>query len=142
MDTKKLIVGLVALAILAACGGIADAAGPSKDTAPEDVELVALDDGGSYVACYFGSPASPRWQWALAPGNAWFAMDGEWNKTQFTKLEKFFTDTTQSTIHDACLRAQSYYGESGQLFGMFAATSSTGYNYPIVTGGVELFPSL
>lgn len=95
----------------------------------------------SYVACYFGDPASPTWKWALKSDNAWFSITGYWATTPQTKLQKFFTSTTHAEILQACGNAKAYYKLKDNLFAAFAATSSTGSNYPLVSNGVELYPS-
>lgn len=94
------------------------------------------------LACYFkNAGGNVTWQWGLAPGNQWYQLVGAWQTTPYSKLQKFFTDTTTGPLNDACDRARSYYKLSGYtVIAYFAADKSAGYNYPIVSCGVELYP--
>lgn len=121
---------------------LAQNTGPASPDAakPERAPLATADS--TSLACYFKNAAgNVTWQWGLAPGNQWYALTGSWQSTSYTKLQKFFTDTTTGPLADACQRAATYYKLSGYtLLAYFAADKSAGYNYPIVSCGIELFP--
>jgi len=95
----------------------------------------------SSVACYFGTLGSHTWQWGLQSDNGWYYMNGHWSTTQMTKTQKFFTDVPQSDIVAACENAKRRHKIQQPLFAAFAATSSLGSNYPIVSQGKQLYPS-
>jgi hypothetical protein len=99
-----------------------------------------LAAGSSYIACYFGDASNSQWHWALAPNNGWYSVAGDYNKSQFTKIERFVTSTSQNDIVDACARSKAYYKITGNLFAAFAATRAAGYNYPILSNGTILYP--
>ena len=109
---------------------------------PQSSEGVA-DASTSSLACYFSKNGSVTWQWGLNNDNSYYKLNGEWKKTPYTKLTKFFTQTSTSDIMNAAAKAQSYYNLDGySLVGIFAAESSSGYNYPVVVNSTEeLFPA-
>jgi hypothetical protein len=120
----------------------AQSTGPASpdEAKPDRAPLITATT--TSLACYFKNAAGQTtWQWGLAPGNQWYAIVGSWQTTPHTKLQKFFTDTAAGPLTDACNRASSYYKLKGYtLFAYFAADGSAGYNYPIVSCGVELYP--
>ena len=96
----------------------------------------------SNVACYFDMrDGNIKWKWALREDDSWFGMRGEWKTTKYTKIQKFFADIGEGEMAAACGHAKRYYELDGELMAFFAATSSMGSNYPIVTGGRELYPN-
>ncbi|HEY6140767.1 MAG TPA: hypothetical protein VI670_23685 [Thermoanaerobaculia bacterium] len=95
----------------------------------------------SSVACYFGTLGSHTWKWGLQSNNGWYSMTGHWSTTQLTKTQKFFTAVPQSEIVAACENARRYYKVQEPLFAAFAATSSVGSNHPIISQGVQLYPT-
>ncbi len=129
------------LASLFALAGCSTGAMRASVEAPRvDLPELSTDAGYSYAACYFNDNGKVAWRWGLTPSNDYFSFGGEWKKTPYTKLEKFVSSTPYPAISAACAQAQSYYGQPGTLFAVFAATKNIGSNYPIVMGGNELFP--
>jgi hypothetical protein len=103
------------------------------------------DTDTSSLRCYFKKVTKDgtetTWGWGVASDNSWFKMSGTWKTTPTTKNQKFFTDTSQSAMNTAAENALRYYKLVGYtLVGYFAATQGAGYDYPIVTSGVELYP--
>jgi hypothetical protein len=97
----------------------------------------------SSLRCYFRKGTETTWGWGVTNGNAWFTMSGTWSKTPYTKLEKFFTAATLADMNTAAENALRYYKLVGYtLVGFFAATQAIGYDYPIVSNGTELYPTL
>jgi hypothetical protein len=81
------------------------------------------------------------WRWALTSGDDRYVIDGQWQTTQFTQVEKFFTSATSDEMNQACLNAQSHDGIDRSLLAWFAATGSTDSRHPIVIDETtELFP--
>ena len=124
---------------------------PLESSAAQSVEAPAQPEAAaaaaaaaaatSNVACYFRKDdGTVSWQWGLTGSNAYFSFQGQWRKTDHTKIQKFFSTAEYSDICDACKYAQAYYKETGNLFAIFAATSGAGYNYPVVLGGNEISP--
>jgi len=107
---------------------------------PGGKALPKLAAGSSYVACYFGDASNYQWNWALTPANGWYSMSGDFNKSQFTKIERFVTATSKSDVETACAQSKAYYRITGNFFAAFAATKSAGYNYPILSNGTILYP--
>lgn len=95
----------------------------------------------SSVACYFGTLGSHTWKWGLQSDDNWYSMDGHWSTTELTKTQKFFTNVSQSDIVAACANAKRYYKIEQPFFAAFAATSSVGNNYAIVSQGTQLYPT-
>lgn len=110
---------------------------------PPTVQEGVADASTSSLACYFSKNGSVTWQWGLNNDNSYYKLNGDWKKTPYTKLTKFFTQTSTSDIMNAAAKAQSYYNLDGySLVGIFAAESSSGYNYPVVVNSTEeLFPA-
>jgi hypothetical protein len=102
--------------------------------------LPKLAAGSSYVACYFGNQSEHQWKWALTPANGWYSIAGNFNKSPFTKIQRFFTTATQSDIEAACAQSRAYYKITGSFFAAFAATQNLGANFPILSNGAYLFP--
>ena len=94
----------------------------------------------SNVACYFNDRATITWQWGLNENNSWYEVSGDWKKTEYTKVTKFFSKTTPAAAKTACANAKKYYKEKGRLLAIFAATSTVGHNYPLVLNGTEVYP--
>lgn len=94
----------------------------------------------SNTACYFIDKGSVQWKWGLKSNNGWYEFSGDWITTTYTKIEKFKTTVGYDEIYKSCENSKKYYGVTGDLFAIFAATSGAGSNYPIVVGGGELFP--
>lgn len=96
------------------------------------------------LACYFRKAnGSVEWQWGLNSDNSYYKLNGDWLTTRYTKLQKFVTYTSVEDIQRAASAAQAYYKlVDAVLIGIFAADKSTGYNYPIVVAGNELYPEL
>lgn len=135
----------IAFASALAVGGTAPLAqttgpGSPQQAIPEAAPMASAQT--TSLACYFRNAGGDVvWKWGLAPGNQWYQLSGTWEKTAYTKLQKFFTTTTTGPMNDACSRAKTYYSLTGyDMFGYFAADSSAGYSYPIVSCGVELYP--
>lgn len=110
-------------------------------TAPESVGVQVAADTTS-VACYFvNASGATAWYWGLNNDNSYFKLNGSWTKTPYTRLTKFVTGTGAGEITAAAEKARSYYNLNGYtLMAAFAADSGSGYNYPLVAGGTELFP--
>ena len=104
------------------------------------------DNTTTYISCYFGTVGSNTWRWGLNNDKrkTYFVMNGEYKKTPFTRNEKFFTAITKSSVDNACATSKSYYNIKQPYIAGFAANSSAGYNYPIVTVNgstyTELYP--
>ncbi|MBO1349622.1 MAG: hypothetical protein EBE86_020610 [Hormoscilla sp. GUM202] len=104
--------------------------------------------GTSNIACYFynTNSDSTTWEWALTENNNYYEIYGDWRKTPFTKLMKFFpsnpANVSYGDICIACDNAKTYnnLGDNYDFFAFFAATSNSGSNYPVVLDGVEFFP--
>ena len=97
----------------------------------------------SSLKCIFQKGTDVTWGWGLNSDKSYFQMRGSWTTTPYTKLEKFFTSTSTADMAAAAEAAKVYYGLVGyDLIGYCAATKASGYTYPIVAGGTELFPSL
>lgn len=135
---------VLALAIVAALPSLALAAGKgpanNKDLSEKSVPVAAADSAS--LACYFQKGSDTKWYWGLTSDSAWYQLPGNWQKTPYTKLEKFFSTASQSDVTSACTNSSTYYGLVGYTFtAAFAAQKSAGYNYPIVIGGnTELWP--
>lgn len=113
---------------------------PSVPEAPKPAGAAAATDTSS-LRCYFRKGSETTWGWGVTNNNAWLTMSGTWATTPTTKLEKFFTSMSQSEMNTAAENALRYYKLVGYtLVGFFAATKSTGFDYPIVSNGTELFP--
>lgn len=139
------VVALLAITVMGLVGAV-DTVRASDERAhkpgePKPVELPEVDATTSYASCYFRtSSGSTTWQWALTVTDAYYTFPGDWITTPHTGIEKFKTTTSYEDLYDACQYSKIYYGVNGTLYSIFAATSSIGYNYPIVVGGAELFP--
>ncbi|QND85770.1 hypothetical protein [Chromobacterium vaccinii] len=135
---SKTIKAALLFSLATFAGLSAAASGPNDQTAPSQ----AAGSDVSYVACYFNNNNNVTWKWGLTPANDWYSFSGAWFKTPYTKLEKFRANSaTHSDLRDACENAKKYYKVQGELFALFAATSSTGSNYPILlANNVELYP--
>ncbi|WP_141841926.1 hypothetical protein [Humibacillus xanthopallidus] len=115
-----------------------------------DAEMVAqvknLISGGTTttsVACYLQKGSDVTWQWGLNADNSYYKLNGYWITTPHTRLQKFVTDTDEAEMMAAANRAIAYYNRTGySVIGLFAADSSGGYNYPILVGESELYPTL
>lgn len=115
---------------------------------PEPGEMLAASDLGAAdggdttsIACYFQKGSDVTWYWGLNNDDSYYKLNGSWATTPYTKLQKFFTNTSQGEIIAAANKAMSYYKLDGYgILAIFAATKSAGYNYPIVVGDTELFP--
>lgn len=101
---------------------------------------IASGSESSNTACYFNDNGNISWHWGLAPNNSWYSFPGSWITTPYTKIQKFKTSTSYNEIYQSCEQSQKYYKFNGNLFAIFAATSGTGNNYPILLGGAELYP--
>lgn len=114
-----------------------------------DAEMVAqvknFITGGTTttsVACYVSNGESVTWQWGLNADNSYYTLNGYWIKTPQTGLTKFVTDTSQDEMIRAANRAIDYYKLAGySVLAMFAADKSAGFNYPIIVGDAELYPT-
>jgi len=135
---------LLVLALVAALPSFALAAGkgPANNKDRSEKTVPAAATGSTSLACYFQKGNDITWYWGLTSDSAWYALPGNWQKTTYTKLEKFFSTAAQSDITTACSNSSTYYGLVGySLLGAFAAQSNVGSNYPIVIGGnTELWP--
>lgn len=141
MAKKKWVLVLVLAGLAVAVPSLVGARSADPQVDPATAEVPAPGDDQSYVACYFGSADDPIWRWALTSGDDQYVIDGEWQTTQFTQVEKFFTTATNDEMNDACINAQSHGGIDRSLFAWFAATGSADSRHPIVIGGTtELFP--
>ena len=109
--------------------------------APATVEAAVADATTTSLACYFINGSNVTWYWGLNNDNSYYKLNGSWGTTPYTKLTKFFTSTNSSDIGNAAQNAKNYYNlGSYSLFAIFAADSSSGYNYPVVANGQELYP--
>ena len=114
-----------------------------------DAEMVAqvknFITGGTTttsVACYVINGSSITWQWGLNDDNSYYALNGYWITTPHTGLTKFVTDTSVDELLTAANQAIFYNKLTGYtVFAMFAADKSAGYNYPIIVGSSELYPT-
>lgn len=157
---KKTPLALVAALLVSLSVAVAALAAPDPAPAPQkpavtesrptshgpgQQELAQPSIDRTYVVCYFKTAQSSTWRWALESPyrEQWYTIPGNWSKTPFTKLEKFFTGSVkESDLDEACGNAKAYYRIPDPLFAIFAATSNTGSNYPIVLSGTELYPAL
>lgn len=135
---------VLAFALVAALPSISLAAGkgPANNQDRSEKAVPAAAAGSSSVACYFQKGSDITWYWGLTGDSAWYQLPGTWQKTPYTKLEKFFSTASQSDITSACGNSSTYYKLVGYTFvAAFAAEKAAGYNYPIVIGGnTELWP--
>ena len=93
------------------------------------------------MGCYVQKGSDVTWQWGLNSDNSYYVLRGTWVTTPYTGLTKFVTSASQQEMAAAANNAIAYYKLAGYtLQSMFAADGSAGYNYPIVTGGTELYP--
>jgi hypothetical protein len=114
-----------------------------------DAEMVAqvknFISGGTTttsVSCYVSNGSNATWQWALNDDSSWFELTGYWITTPYSKLTKFVTDTSLDDLLTAANKAISYYNLTGYaVVALFAADKSAGYNYPIIVGSAELYPT-
>ena len=82
------------------------------------------------------------WQWRLNNDNSYYALNGYWITTPNTRLTKFVTDTDEDELLAAAKNAITYYNLAGYtVLALFAADKSAGYNYPIIVGDSELYPT-
>lgn len=132
--------GKIAQLSVAALLLLAPVVAHAENEAKGDTAMPRLAAGSSYIACYFGDASTYQWKWALAPDNGWYSVAGDYNKSQFTKIERFVTSTSQNDIVNACAQSKAYYKVTGNLFAAFAATQGAGYNYPILSNGAILYP--
>lgn len=130
------------LAVAAAPNAFAQSQGPTSKTDRSENTVPTAAAGSASLACYFQKGNDITWHWGLNSDKSWYSMPGEWKKTTYTKLEKFFATVGQNDITNACSNSQTYYGLVGySLMAAFAAQKSAGYNYPIiVNGNTELYP--
>jgi hypothetical protein len=110
---------------------------------PATVEEAVASATTTSLACYFSKGGSTTWYWGLNDDNSYYKLNGEWKTTPYTRLKKFFTSTTSSEIRARADKAKSYNNLAGyELVAIFAADSSSGYNYPIVVNNTEeLYPN-
>ncbi len=95
------------------------------------------------LACYLRKDSSVTWQWGLKDDDSWYELSGYWITTPHTKLTKFVTNTDQAELQAAAQKAIDHHRMAGySVLAMFAADRSLGFNYPIVLGDAELFPTL
>ena len=119
---------------------------PLRSVAGEPVATAALAGsapGGTTtsLACYVQKGSDVTWRWGLNADNSWYVLKGTWVRTPFTGLTKFVTNTGVAELTTAADKTMQYYNLSGYtLRAMFAADGLGGYNYPVVAGGVELYP--
>ena len=115
----------------------------AETATPPTVESGVADATTTSLACYFVKGGSVTWYWGLNNDNSYYKLNGDWKQTPYTKLTKFFTQTSKTDITTAAAKAQSYYGLDGySLVGIFAADGSSGYNYPVVLNNTEeLYPA-
>lgn len=93
------------------------------------------------LACYLQKGTDVTWQWGLNADNSWYVLRGKWISTPYTGLTKFVTDVSPAALVAAANKAIQYYGRAGYTVqSLFAADSGTGFNYPIIAGGIELYP--
>ncbi len=94
------------------------------------------------VACYFQKDGKVTWQWGLKSDDSSYALKGYWITTPHTGLTKFVTTTGEADLAAAADRAKAYHQLSGwTLLAVFAADRSAGFNYPIIVGDAELYPT-
>jgi hypothetical protein len=117
---------------------------PEAETRPpSSIESAVATPTTTSLACYFRKSGSETWYWGLDNSDQYYKLNGEWRPTPYTKIQKFFTQTTKSEIVARAERAKTYYNLEGyELVGIFAADSAVGSNYPIVVNdGEELYPA-
>ena len=140
------IVLFLSVAALIHAPAFAQNPGPASPDEPTPASAPVVSATTTSLACYFSKAdhsVRSTWQWGLSPGNQWYQLTGSWETTPYTKLTKFFTDKPTAELNEACKRSKNYYKLHGyDMFAYFAADSNIGYNYPIVSGGVELFPAV
>ncbi len=94
------------------------------------------------LACYVRNGSNVTWQWGFNGDNSYFELTGYWIKTAHTGLTKFVTDTDEAELLAAAEKAIEYYKLTGYtVLALFAADKTAGYNYPIIVGDAELYPS-
>lgn len=134
------ILVVVCLALAAQVIGADKPAAPAA-AKPKASPTKAINDNQTYIICYFGAVADKNTEWALQPNNDWYIDTGAWQTTPVTGEEKYFTNTAQNTLLQACMQAGVYYGQDAPVTAYFAQTKNVGNPYPIVSQGVELFPN-
>lgn len=93
------------------------------------------------VACYLRNGTDVTWQWGLNDDNSWYVLNGQWITTPYSGLTKFVTSAGQGDLVAAANNAIRYYQRTGYTVeAVLAADSSSGYSYPIVSNGLQLFP--
>lgn len=139
MSNFKIIIWVYLLSVSAS---LFAESGPEDSESPPDLlqPMASTTSGSSSTACYFNDNGSIRWTWGLTSSDAWYYFSGDWVTTGYTKIQKFSTSVSYTDIYQSCMNSKMYYKVSGNLFAIFAATSSSGSNYPILLGGGELFP--
>lgn len=132
----------LALSVAFAPAAFAEGKGPASNTDFSEKAVPAVAAGSTALVCYFQKGSDVTWKWGLTSDSGWFSLPGEWQTTQYTKLQKFFSTASQSAVTTACSNSATYYGLVGYtVMAAFAADMSAGYNYPIVVGGnTELYP--
>jgi hypothetical protein len=81
------------------------------------------------------------WYWGLNNDNSYYQLNGFWITTQYTKLQKFVTDTSPEEMLAAAQNALKYNNKTDySVIGVFAADKNAGYNYPIVVGDSTWHP--
>lgn len=132
----------LAVAVCLPHAAFAAGKGPTGKTDLSEKTVPVAEADATSVACYFQKGSDIKWYWGLTSNSAWYALPGNWKKTEYTKLEKFFTTASQSDITAACTNSATYYGLVGyNLFAAFASQKNAGFSYPIVVGGnTELYP--
>ncbi len=95
----------------------------------------------AYVTCYL---SNGNWLWGLDENNKYYLARGEYKTSEFTSIQRFqlLTHKQPEDIYNACENSKKYYGETAPTVGVYAAASSTGSNYQILTlEHEELYPS-
>lgn len=113
-----------------------------------DAEMVAqiknLMVGGATttsIACYIQKGNDVTWYWGLNNDDSYYQLNGFWITTQYTKVQKFVTDTSPEEMLAAAANALKYYNKTDySVIAVFAADKSGGYNYPIVVGDSTWYP--
>jgi len=123
--------------------GEAAAARDAETAPPPTAEEAVATATTTSLACYFSKGDTTTWYWGLNDDNSYYKLNGEWRKTPYTSLRKFFSSTSSSEISARAAKAKDYNNLAGyELVAIFAADSGSGYNYPIVVNNTqELYPS-
>jgi|GEM_PF-4237209 len=134
MKLKTLTLTLAVLALVV--GGVCwthaapTSQAAAQDAAPEDAKLEKVKKGQSKVACYYGTEKKHNWHWARTENGDVLLVNGEWKRTKFTHVEKFFTianSVTDQDVKQACITAKAIKKEELPYLAAFARRDAAFY---------------